>query len=511
MNKKSILFVAVVCLLAMITSCSQQSGYEKAIPANATVVTSINAKSLAEKADLGNKSNKEALNKLSDAMKKGMSASTYQLVEEIIKDANKSGIDFKMPIYIFASPDFKSTPVIAKVSDAANLIATVEAMENEKVASTLAEGDGYQYSLINSRVFMGFNTTTLLITEYWSNSQLEQIKTQTAALFKQDDNAAISSKATFKQMNELDGDIKIMVANLTEMYNTYANQTTGLTPEDIDISKISIIGDLSFEKGKIVCNFNPYSEDEKLMKLLKEKSENMYNIENSFLKYFPKSTLSLLSMGVNGKEVYNQLTSIPEVKKNLSLENSKLLEAVCNAVDGDVTFGLTNVSMSNQPAFLMHAELKDASVIDQICEQMGNEIAKLDEHEYVYKDRKFNVFFGVRDKLFYLTNDETTYKNIGKAADPSVKEKKYTSDFSGHKAAFVIDIKAIMQLPAVKMLLSYASTGENSYIQPLCEKLDYFICISNEQNGATLTLQLTDKDTNALKQAIDAAMAYAGM
>ena len=237
----------------------------------------------------------------------------------------------------------------------------------------------------------------------------------------------------------------------------------------------------------------------------------MYNIENSFLKYFPKSTLSLLSMGVNGKEVYNQLTSIPEVKKNLSLENSKLLEAVCNAVDGDVTFGLTNVSMSNQPAFLMHAELKDASVIDQICEQMGNEIAKLDEHEYVYKDRKFNVFFGVRDKLFYLTNDETTYKNIGKAADPSVKEKKYTSDFSGHKAAFVIDIKAIMQLPAVKMLLSYASTGENSYIQPLCEKLDYFICISNEQNGATLTLQLTDKDTNALKQAIDAAMAYAGM
>lgn len=515
MNRKSIFFVVTACLLAMITSCSKQAEYEKAIPANATAVTSINAKSLAEKADLGSSSNKAIVDQLTEAMKEGMSPSTHKLMTEILKDADKSGIDFKKPIYIFVSPDFKNAPAIAKVSDAANLTASIEAMENEKIATTLADGDGYQYTLINGQVFMGFNATTLLITNYMSNSQLEQIKTQTANLFKQADDASIINSETFKQMNKMKGDIKFMVSNLVEMNNMYANQAKGLTPDDIDLSKLSFIGDLSFEKGKIVSNINPYSEDNNLMKLIEEKSSSLNKIDNTYLKYFPKSTLSILSMSINGKEVYEQLSNIAEVKKNMSPEDSKLLETLCNAIDGDVTFGLTNVSMNNQPAFLLHAALKDADIVDQLCSQFGNTpkspITKLDKHEYVYKDRKFNVFFGVRDKLFYLTNDETTYKNIGKSANPSIKEKEYTSDFTNHQAAFVIDIDAIMQLPAVKMLLSYASTGQNSYIQPLCEKLDYFICVNNDQYGATLTLQLTDKDTNALKQAMEAAITYAGL
>ena len=40
----------------------------------------------------------------------------------------------------------------------------------------------------------------------------------------------------------------------------------------------------------------------------------------------------------------------------------------------------------------------------------GEDIVKLNENEYVYKSRAINIFFGIRDKQMYATNDELLYK-----------------------------------------------------------------------------------------------------
>lgn len=42
-------------------------------------------------------------------------------------------------------------------------------------------------------------------------------------------------------------------------------------------------------------------------------------IENTFLKYFPKSTLMYLSMGINGEEFYNMLLENEQFQKNFSI------------------------------------------------------------------------------------------------------------------------------------------------------------------------------------------------
>ena len=65
--------------------------YTNVIPANASTVVSINMKSLVDKAGLNDKENKEAQQKLTDAMKSGMNAATFQQVEMIMKDPKKSG------------------------------------------------------------------------------------------------------------------------------------------------------------------------------------------------------------------------------------------------------------------------------------------------------------------------------------------------------------------------------------------------------------------------------------
>lgn len=56
---------------------------------------------------------------------------------------------------------------------------------------------------------------------------------------------------------------------------------------------------------------------------------------------------------------------------------------------------------------------------------------KLNENEYVYKSRAINIFFGIRDKQMYATNDELLYKNAYQTADPSAKETDFASSLKG--------------------------------------------------------------------------------
>ncbi len=42
-----------------------------------------------------------------------------------------------------------------------------------------------------------------------------------------------------------------------------------------------------------------------------------------------------------------------------------------------------------------------------------------------------NIFYGIKDKQMYATNDELLYKNVGKAVDKSIKDTPYASDMKG--------------------------------------------------------------------------------
>lgn len=77
-------------VVALVSACSQKKQeYTDVIPANAHTVVSINLKSLADKAGLNDKENKEVQEKLTNALKSGMNAATFQQMEMIMKDPKK--------------------------------------------------------------------------------------------------------------------------------------------------------------------------------------------------------------------------------------------------------------------------------------------------------------------------------------------------------------------------------------------------------------------------------------
>ena len=111
MAKKTISRLSVLAvLIVFLAACSKTSEYTNVIPADASVVASINLKSLASKAGLDDKENEAAKQKILEALKSGMNAATFQQLEKIMKNPSESGIDVESPVYVFSSSsDRKST------------------------------------------------------------------------------------------------------------------------------------------------------------------------------------------------------------------------------------------------------------------------------------------------------------------------------------------------------------------------------------------------------------------
>ena len=444
-----------------------------------------------------------------------MNAATFQQMEAVLKDPAKSGVDVHAPIYIFNAPSFPYTTMVAKVQNEDDLLKLLEVTEKEQISSHVAEADGYSFVQINKQALLAFTPTTLMVVNYTGTSQLEKVKEGIPALLKQTEENSINSNTAFKKMQKQNGDINMLITP-SSLLSAYANPLNYGISKSIDLKDLKMLGSLSFEKGKIELKIDNYTENAELKALFEKQAKSTCPIENTFLKYFPKSTLALFSIGINGEEFYNVLQENEQFRNDFSITKAAEVKDLFSAFHNDLTIGLINVTMNSNPSFLAYASVKNDAPLKALYEKKselglkrGEDIVKLNENEYVYKSRAINIFFGIRDKQMYATNDELLYKNVCKAVDPSVKETNFASGLKGKRTAFVINAEAVLDLPVVKMLAEFGGQEYSTYYS-LLGNISYLEAVGNEDK-ATVTLQLKNKDVNALKQIVDFIKQFAGM
>jgi hypothetical protein len=187
-----------------------------------------------------------------------------------------------------------------------------------------------------------------------------------------------------------------------------------------------------------------------------------------------------------------------------------------SSFNGDVSGGLINFTMSSAPTFMVYADVKNGNALETLYKnkqslglKRGEDILELGKDEYVYKTKSMNIFYGIKDKQMYATNDELLYKNVGKAVDKSIKDTPYASDMKGKTVFMAINAEAILDLPVVKMITGFGGKEVKTYLE-LANKVSY-LSISSEGETSEIDLCLKDKDVNALKQIVDFAKQFAGI
>ena len=245
--------------------------------------------------------------------------------------------------------------------------------------------------------------------------------------------------------------------------------------------------------------------------MLAKQNELYRPVKNTFIDYFPQSTLLLVSAGLNGNALYDLLLETTQMGENLSAKDAEAVKQLLGMFENDFSVGMVNFTLNKLPSLLAYATVKDSAPLKALLNNAelkkklgrGNDIVQLEEDRYVWKSRNFNLFFGVQDKQFYATNDELLYKDLFKKCDPSAAKNTYAADMKGKNGASVINVEAICQLPIVKMLVSMGGSKYATVLAAL-ERIAY-LKSENNATGNYISLQLKDKDTNALKQIVELA------
>ena len=515
MVKKMISRLSVLTVLTvLLVACSKTSEYTNVIPADTSVLASINLKSLVGKAGMDSKDNEAAKQKLLEAMKSGMNAATFQQLEKVMKNPSESGIDVQSPFYVFNSPSFPYPAVVAKVGSESDLKASIEVMVKEQICQPLAEADGYSFTTVDNGL-LAFNKSTFMVVIVTGTTQTEEAKKAITTLMKQTVDNSINKSGAFKKMESQKNDINFF-ASLAAIPAPYNEQVSFGLPKDIKPEDITIVGGLNFEKGKIALRTENYTENEAAKAMIKKQMESFGKANGTFVKYFPASTLFFFNAGIKGEGLYNLLNENEEFRNTISIAKAAQVKDLFSSFNGDLSAGLINVTMNSNPTFVAYAEVKNSNAVQAIYKnkqtlgmKRGEDIVELGKDEYVYKANRMNIFFGVKNGQMYATNDELIYKGIGKDADKSIKDAPYASDMKSKNVFMALNTEAVLNLPIIKMLVGFGGEEVKTYFK-LTSKITY-LSASLEGETSEIDLCLKDKDTNALKQIVDFGKQFAGM
>ena len=511
-SRLSVLGVLIVFMAAF----SKKAEYLHVIPADASAVASVNLNTLADKAGLNDKENEGMKQKMMEALKSGMNAAAFQQLEKIMKDPSQSGIDIKAPVFVFTSKTFITPAMVAKISNIDDLRASLDLMAKEGICQPIAEEDGYSFTTLQKNSLLVFNENAAVLTEAYGTSQMDVAKQTISTLLKQTEENSIMKNSGFKKMQNQKGDINFF-ASMDAVPKIYSQQISMGLSSQLDLSEVMAVGNLNFEKGKIALQIETYSDNAETDALLKKQAQAVKKLNTTFLQNFPESTLAFLNIGVNGAAFYDLLLNNEEFRRNVSLAKAEEVKSLFASFDGDISIGLINVTMNSAPTFAAYADAKNGNALKALYDKKkelklgrNEDIIQLGENEYVYKSNTNNVFFGIRNKQMYATNDELLYKNISKPVDKSIKDAGYVSDMKGKKVFFVINMDAILDLPVVKMITGFGGEEYQTYYK-LASQISYIEAFSDSEGKTETAILLKNKDVNALKQIVDFAKQFAGM
>ena len=511
-SRRSVLGVLIVFMAA----CSKKAEYIHVIPADASAVASVNLNTLADKAGLNDKENEGMKQKMMEALKSGMNAAAFQQLKKIMKIPSQTCLYTKPPVFVFTAKTFIPPAMVAKVSNIDDLRASLDLMAKEGICQPIAEEDGYSFTTLQKNSLLVFNENAAVLTEAYGTSQMDVAKQTISTLLKQTEENSIMKNSGFKKMQNQKGDINFF-ASMDAVPKIYSQQISVGRSSQLDLSEGIAVGNLNFEKGKIALQSETYSDNAETDALLKKQAQAVKKLNTTFLQNFPESTLAFLNIGVNGAAFYDLLLNNEEFRRNVSLAKAEEVKSLFASFDGDISIGLINVTMNSAPTFAAYADAKNGNALKALYDKKkelklgrNEDIIQLGENEYVYKSNTNNVFFGIRNKQMYATNDELLYKNISKPVDKSIKDAGYVSDMKGKNVFFVINMDAILDLPVVKMITGFGGEEYQTYYK-LASQISYIEAFSDSEGKTETAILLKNKDVNALKQIVDFAKQFAGM
>lgn len=489
----ALLMMAAVC----ITGCQKTGDYRDVIPANASAVLSLNVKHIAEKGEIS------ALLSQTKEMKVMIGDQNAEIIEKLLTDSKTEGLALEEKIFVFGFLKEEIWGLVAKVSDETKVKEMFVTLQKSGVCGAPEKQGGYTWVSIGNVAWCVFDETRLLIVP--SDNNTKEIAGKWMA--QKAGNSMMANKG-FQKMITRNDDATIFMSIAT-LSQEYCNETTKqMMLSGVDITKIDMMGGITFEKGKIALNMEYIFADKEAEELYEKQMAAYGKLNNTFLNYFPASALCYMAANVKGADTYRLMEEF-NIFENLKIkqqEGGPDIKKLMGSFNGDISLGILNLSEMGIPSLLAYAEVEDSYPLKVLADLQKEfrqyaEIKSIGENAYEANIMMLNmkIWFGIQDKHLYLTNDPVIYQHIDRKVENPFGDTPYAAGFKNACMGAVVNIDATMKLPVMQtvwmMAGMYGPMAQSGF-----SGCDYIEMLTVSPTLFEMNIYVKDKEQNVLKQ-----------
>lgn len=496
--RKQLVKYALLSIVLLLAACGKEAEYANVIPSDVTIVASFDCKRILEESGLLAPEKNESQQHFIESFKRNLSAGESELFDQILSNPNEVGVDWSQKAYFFSTGTDKIKSVLLPVIDAEKLKASLIAFGGSKIRGRkFIEEEGYSWASARNFYIALNDKACLLITD--TDVPVDALKQRVSLWLNQPEDDSFVSNKYFDDLLDVDGEIGVF-APLSALHENISMLSSLIYSEDMDISTVKYLADISFEKGKIVADGQILYEDKKFREWMHEQESIFKKLSTNSLEFLPKSTPIWFGIGLDGDELYDHLLEHPTYGKKLNNMRLPLdLEGITRSIDGNFTmaypYGLF-IDVQNDQLLRICV-----GAIETMGHFMGISLTEQDHDQYTVMDqgRRLSSWlnldeqlsFGMKDDTFYfLTTSEGT-RELGK--EQSLVATPWADNVDDTMLFLAVNLEE-----SKKLINQYSVSHKQ--VRIFTNYFNYLTYSQKNIDTNTIELLLVDQDRNVLEQ-----------
>ena len=348
-----------------------------------------------------------------------------------------------------------------------------------------------------------FNKGTFLLMGSNKGDALS-LKGSLLSLMRQDAENSYVKTTDFGKLASAKGEV-VTVMNMSFIPNDITMQMRMGMPADLKLEDIKYLVSATFEKGKIVVDVETLIENKDLIAMYEKQSAASSCIKGACLEYFPANTLVWAGGNINGKGIYDLLCENPTIRQ--ALDNSMLpidIEGIFSSIHGDVAVGYNSLSNND---LLIYADVTNKDFLQSfedlkpLLAMTGGQMQlnSTGKDQYEFRMYRQSIWFGVKDNLLYISNNERLADEAGRRYGVSLQNTPWAGQVTKNRFFMAFNaaqlVKDVQENPRLTRMLGSDAAMFNAILGPC----DYMDVMAPDWKSAQMNIVMKDKEVNVLQ------------
>lgn len=277
----------------------------------------------------------------------------------------------------------------------------------------------------------------------------------------------------------------------------------------------SLITGLTFDSGRITLDITA-------LDINAAQNNPAKVVSNKHLAYIPYDTFAVANIGVNGANLSTILSEVltPDLAEQFGISRNEfnamkeIARGALGSIDGDITLAVNRIngSLYNSTPYIVAdvlVDVRDRYIISNVGMFAQGFATQEYEDAYVASLDNYNdIYFGQQDNILYAA-----LNNLPEELPNSATTARWAKELNNCYGYVLVDIVNLLKQSFIESAMSelYYEIGPDSYtiFSNILNMFDYALLINRSTSRSELSIVLSDKQTNSLKQIVDQAVEVA--